>query len=145
MADVAFSPFQELAASGLSVSRDPGGRFAEGNTAALRTGCFSRQLQDDAAPWREQQIAAIRADLGNDIATLKAHTIEQLGTLLVVLRFLSANLMAEGPLTGKGRQRAATSAYLQVLDRYVRLAQTIGLDRQTRQLPNPADWLEGKA
>ena len=74
----------------------------------------------------------------------RAHTVEQLGTVLVILRFLGGNLLAAGPLTGKGRQRAATTAYLQTLDRFMRLAQTVGLERVAKQVVNPADWLEGK-
>jgi hypothetical protein len=124
--------FPQLAASGPEMN-------------ALKTGQYSRRLQENAAPWREAQITAIRADLGDDIPTLKSHAVEQLGTVLVILQFLGGNLMAEGPLTGKGRQRAATTAYLQVLDRFMRLAQTVGIERVAKQLPNPADWLEGKA
>jgi len=111
---------------------------------ALKSGRRSRRLQHDAAPWRVEQITAIRADLGDDISTLKGHTIEQLGTVLVILRFLSESLMAEGPLTAKGRQRAAGSAYNQMLDRYLRIVQLLGLERRQRQVPNPVDWAEGK-
>src|SRR5687768_913042 len=112
---------------------------------ALKHGRYSERLQDNSAPWRAEQIAAIRADLGDDISTLKAHTVEQLGNVLVILRFLGGNLMAAGPLTGKGRQRAATTAYLQTLDRFMRLSQTLGLERHAKPVVNPADWLDGKA
>ena len=112
---------------------------------ALKHGMYSQQLQDDAATWRADQVARIRADLGDDVSTLKGHAIDQVGTVLVVLRFLSENLMAIGPLTGKGRQRAALTAYMQTLDRYMRLTQQLGLDRTSKPVTNPADWLEGKA
>ena len=112
---------------------------------ALKHGRHSRRLQEDAAPWRAAQVASIKEDLGQDVSTLKAHAIEQTGHVLVVLRFLGENLAAAGPLTGKGRTRAATTAYLQTLDRFMRLAQLLGLERVAKQVPSPADWIEGKA
>jgi hypothetical protein len=141
------TPSKELPAHGPLVPdarRDTTGRVGKGNTLALKGGQYSRALQEDAAPWREAQIAAITADLGDDASTLKRHTVEQLGTVLVILRFLGGNLMADGPLTGKGKQRAATTAYLQTVDRFMRLASTLGLERHTRSVTNPVDWIEGK-
>jgi hypothetical protein len=135
------APIGELPSSG----RGTNGRFLQGNSAAVTHGQRSRLLQENAAPWRAEQVAAIRADLGDDVSTLKGHTIEQMGNVLVVLHFLGGNLMAEGPLTGKGRQRASLTAYLQTLDRFMRLTQSVGLERVSKNVPNPADWLEGKA
>jgi hypothetical protein len=77
---------------------------------ALKHGWYSRRLQEDAAAWRTAEIARIKADLGDDVSALKSHTIEQTGNVLVILRYLGENLMADGPLTGKGRTRAATTA-----------------------------------
>jgi len=111
---------------------------------ALKHGIHSRRLQEDAAPWRVEQIAGISADLGEDVSTLKAHAIEQAGHVLVLLRFLGENLAANGPLTGKGRQRAAMTAYLQVLDRYMRLVALLGLERRSKDVSRMsiADYLE---
>jgi hypothetical protein len=141
-------PLRQLETDGRLVAdgkRDATGRVGVGNSLAVKNGRHSRRLQENAAPWRAEQIAAIRADVGDDVATLKGHVIEQLGTVLVILRFLGGNLMADGPLTAKGKQRAATTAYLQTLDRFVRLTDKVGLERAAKQLPNPADWLEGRA
>ena len=55
---------------------------------------------------------------------------------LAILRHLGENLMAEGALTAKGRRRAATSAYLAVLDRFLRLAQVVGLERRQKRVPS---------
>lgn len=126
-----------------SRERAANGTFAAGNSAARRHGLYSKQLQEDAAPWRAEQMAAISADLGDDVSTLKAHTIEQIGTTLVLLRFLGGTLMADGPLTAKGKQRAAGSAYLQVLDRYMRLVALVGLERRAKQVETLEDVLNG--
>lgn len=151
--------FPQLAASGPTCSkcgetstvgafRCQCGAWLAGNPGALKTGRYSRQLQDDARPWVTGVIAQVIADKGGPgaLSELQSQVLEQgLAPTLVILRFLGANLMAEGPLTGKGRQRAATTAYLQTLDRFMRLCQTVGLERASKHLPNPADWLEGKA
>ena len=129
---MAGEPFPQLVTSGPEMN-------------ALKHGQYSCRLQEDAAPWRAAEIARIKADLGDDVSALKDHTIEQTGNVLVILRYLGENLMAQGPLTGKGRTRAAATAYLQTLDRYLRLAQLLGLERRPKPVPNPADWLEGKA
>jgi hypothetical protein len=131
-------PSQELPATSLDT------RFKAGNQAARTHGLYSKQLQEDAAPWRTDQIARITADLGEDVSTLKAHAIDQVGTVLVILRFLGENLMAGGPLTGKGRQRAATTAYLQTLDRYMRLVHTLGLERRQKPVATLEDVLNGQ-
>src|SRR5687767_13160463 len=90
------SPFPQLPTSAPDAKRNPtNGQVGIGNTLALKptSGRYSRQLQEDAAPWRAEQIAAIRADLGDDVATVKAHAVDQLGTVLVILSFLGGNLM----------------------------------------------------
>ena len=45
---------------------------------------------------------------------------------------LGGNLVAEGPLTAKGRTRAALSAYLAAVDRVHRLATALGLARRKK-------------
>jgi hypothetical protein len=108
---------------------------------ATKHGARSKLLQEMAAPWREEQLTAIRADLGDDVSTLKAHTINQLGTVLVVLEYLGGNLLADGPLTGKGRQRAALTAYNATLDRFMRLAGLVGLERVAKRAETVKDLL----
>jgi hypothetical protein len=100
--------------------------------AALQHGAHSAQMQEQAEPWRQEQIAAIRADLGDDVSTLKAHTIEQAATALVILRHLTQNISGSGVLTAKGKRRAAVTVYMHTLDRYVRLVQLLGLERSAK-------------
>jgi hypothetical protein len=52
---------------------------------------------------------------------------------------LESNLRAQGILTSKGRQRAAWSAYLQTVDRLVRLADKLGLQRGQKQIDAVAE------
>ena len=47
---------------------------------------------------------------------------------------LGEHLVAEGPLTAKGRTRAALSAYVSVADRLLRLAMALGLRRRPKHV-----------
>lgn len=59
----------------------------------------------------------------------------------LVAEFLESNFVAQGVLTTKGRTRAAVSLYLTVVDRQVRLAGLLGLERQAKPV-HPAVALE---
>ena len=61
-----------------------------------------------------------------------------------VATWLSDNLQRHGALTGKGRQRAALTAYLGIVDRQVRLAQLLGLERKQKPVVSPLDYIDGK-
>jgi hypothetical protein len=72
--------------------------------------------------------------------TLQA-TAEAFVEVSLLRRALFHKLAQDGPITGKGRLRAALTAYLGGLDRETRLAQSLGLDRKSR----PVDPLEAVA
>ena len=101
----------------------PANAFEQGNDAAMVHGAYSTQLQQQAEPWLREFIDAIKADLGEDVSTLKANMIEQAATTLVILNHLAQNIAGSGVLTAKGKRRAAVSVYLQTLDRYLRVVQ----------------------
>ena len=64
--------------------------------------------------------------------------------LRLVSDYLAENLIRQGPLTSKGRQRAALTAYLSVVDRTQRIATSLGLTRREKSVPTIADYLAGK-
>jgi hypothetical protein len=47
-------------------------------------------------------------------------------------------------LTGKGRMRAATTVYLQVLDRFTRLSATLGLQRRPKPLTTIQEFIKSR-
>jgi len=133
------APNAEDPASG----RDARGRFRRGNLAALTHGARSRQVQAAALPEQAAALAAlaerrqaIERDRGGleALSTLERDAIGRYLELCVIGDYLAANILAYGPLTTKGRQRAAVSAYLGVVDRQTKLATTIGLDLKARDL-----------
>src|SRR5690349_1199796 len=131
------------------VERDERGRALPGNTLALQHGGFSRQVEAGALPEQAEAVAAaaerraaIVADLGGTDA-LSALALSQIDTFVrleVVADFLWTRLQEAGPLTAKGRQRAALTAWLGVVDRLQRLANMLGLERKARRVPDALSW-----
>ena len=124
------------------------GRLANGqagpsNTLNLRTGLRSALLleQPDIALWHCEQVEAISADLGgaSELSALQRARVREVARLEVILAALGNELLDGGVLTGKGAMRAATTAYLQVLDRFVRVAGRVGLERKARKIPSLED------
>src|SRR4051812_4542647 len=124
------------------------GTMGVGNTVALKTGLRSKLLleQPDIAAWHRDEVEAITTDLGGDaeLTTLARANIREAARLEVILAALGTELLEGGVLTGKGHMRAATTVYLQVLDRFTRLSQTLGLDRKSKRVPSLAEVLRGE-
>jgi hypothetical protein len=124
--------------------RQPNGQAGPGNTLNLRHGLRSARLidQPDIAAWHREQVQIITADLGGEaeLAALKRAAVREAARLEVICAGLGDDLLYRGALTGKGKARAATLLYLQVVDRFVRLATTLGFQRQARPM-SLADWL----
>jgi len=132
-------PSAEPASSG----RDTRGRFTPGNLAALVHGVRSRQVQAAALPEQSEALAAlverrqsIERDLGgsDSLSVLTRDMVNRYLELSVVADYLGGRLVTEGPLTTKGRQRAALTAYLGVVDRQTKIATTLGLQRRLRSV-----------
>lgn len=137
------TPFEELPPA---VERDDKGRFTHGNTAALVHGARSKQASALQAPLREAIVQQVYADLGADENSLPATVRGLIG------RYAETTLLADaymcflqeqgGPIGTRGRQRSAMSGYLAVVDRQLKLAQLIGLERKARKIDTVADLVE---
>ena len=132
-------PFQELPHSG----RDPRGRFTSGNRGALKHGRHSRAIANAELPEQSalravlaEREASITADLGGHdaLSTLQIDLVHDYQTLTCIATYLESRVMREGPITAKGRTRAAVSVLLSVLDRKLRVAQQLGLARAARPI-----------
>jgi hypothetical protein len=125
--------------------RDRKGRAVPGNTIALRTGERSAQLANapQMAAWHAEQVAAITADLGgeSELSALARAHVREVARLEVIVAALGEELFANGVLTGKGKTRAATLTYLQVLDRLARMSSGLGLARRAKPVPTVAELL----
>lgn len=120
--------------------RSPDGRAV--SMLNLRHGLRSTQLieQPDIAAWHREQIIAIEIDLGgeSELTTLQRAAIREAARLEVILAALGTELLEGGVLTGKGKMRACTTTYLMVLDRFNKLAATLGFQRVAKPV-HPLD------
>ncbi len=157
-AEGANAPFGELAASGPDVAacfreaRNTG-RFTVGNTLSLKHGARSARVKAALLPEQAEALAALaekRIGIENDrggvegMAVIARDMVTRYIELDNVATWLSDNLQRHGALTGKGRQRAALTAYLGIVDRQVRLAQLLGLERKQKPVVSPLDYIDGK-
>lgn len=120
-------------------SRGPDGRFVPGNGAAVTHGARSEILLDHLAPARRELAARVRADLGLDEQDAPATLDSMIGAFAeasLLRRALFAKLSTDGgPISAKGRVKAAVQVYFSALDREQRLAALIGLERKARPVP----------
>jgi hypothetical protein len=103
----------------------------------LLTGQHSALVRSGSATGRQDELAAARTELRGelgDVGVVKGSLADAFVELAAVRDYLGGRLAAEGPLTAKGRTRALLSAYLLVVDRQVRLAQVLGVERRGRDL-----------
>ncbi len=128
-------------ASTSTAGRHAAGTFAPGNTAALTHGTRSRHVRAAALPAQAAVQAtlaarrtAIVADLGGDagLSQLQQDLVDRYLELDTVATWLGGHLVAEGPLTARGRTRAALAPYVTVVDRVQRVATALDLARRPR-------------
>lgn len=121
------------------------GQFVEGNKAAVKHGLTPRggltKLDGELAERR----AAVVADLGGEdaLSTIAESTIHRYVVADALLSWMEGNLLAEGVITPKGKRRAMHNAYLAQLDRVVKLANMLGLDRKARSAPTLHEVMRG--
>ena len=122
---------------------DTDGRFRPANSAALKHGTRSGLVAAARLPEQAgvrsalaEKHAAILADLGGEAqcSQLQLDLLDRYLELDTVASWLGGHLVADGPLTAKGRARAALSAYISVVDRVQRVATALGLDRQQKRV-----------
>ena len=135
-----------------SCGRGPDGRFlaGPGNRGNWRHGGRSRYVAAGKTP---EQVGAltvmaerqseIERDLGGheNLSQLASDSVTDYLRLRMIGDYLAEDLVRQGPLTSKGRQRAALSAYLSVVDRMQRMAATLGLSRRQKTLPTISEYL----
>lgn len=134
----AAQPSQERAASGAVCPHcgrvHPRGQFMAGCPGhRLDKGFDSQFVRSGAATGQQDVVAAERVELRGevgDVGVVKGTLCDRFVELSAVAGYLGARLEKEGPLTGRGRTRALLNAYLNVTDRLVTLARTLGIERQ---------------
>jgi hypothetical protein len=94
--------------------------------------------------WLREKAESIIGDRGghDGLSTLQIDSAGELAFVLFVLSQWRDHFIEKGLTSPRGRVRSAFPSYLATLDRYIRLAQMLGIDRKAKQAPSPAEWLE---
>ena len=61
--------------------------------------------------------------------------VREAARLALIMDSLGDDLLRNGVLTAKGKNRAALSAYVMALDRLHKLMTTVGIERRSRRVP----------
>lgn len=124
--------------------RDETGRFLAKNEVALIHGLYRQEQPADLVESVDAFKANIVADLGGaaEMSELQKGYVDAIGTLEVAKRLLVADLGRNGIIRPGGRRpRESLDKLLNVLDRWDRFAQRLGMARKTKQLPGSAlEW-----
>jgi hypothetical protein len=134
-----------------TTGRSKDGRFLKGEPGARLThGGRSVQVRLALIDARRAELSehrdAILADLGGreSVGRLKTDLIERYLETSLIAEWLGGNLLVDGVLTSKGRTRAASTLYLQVIDRLYRLTTALGLERKPKDTMTLERYLQSR-
>jgi hypothetical protein len=124
--------------------RDAGGRFTAGNVAAGGTLERSAAFWAAVDPAKRELAAKVRSDLA--AADDAPQTLLGLTDAYAEVRLFRSAMFVRlveqgGPITAKGKARALYTAYLGALDREMKLAQQLGLERRSKPVQSLAEIL----
>ncbi len=115
-----------------------------GNTLALKHG--GRRSHD-----RPEALAAIAGKreellkhLGGEPSMIQADLVTDYARVDILIESVAANIEVGGIFTPKGSARAAVSLLLTLLDRRLRLATTLGIERKAKPVASLAEVMDGK-
>ena len=113
----------------------PNGRFTKANVEAGNTLWRSEGFWKAVAPAKRELVEKVRNDVAAD-ATAAETKLGLLDAYAEVRLFRSSMFLRlvgqGGPITAKDKVRALYATYLATLDREMKLAQQLGLDRKPR-------------
>lgn len=103
-------------------------------------------LPSDVRTSADEMYADLISDLGGpeQLTALKRELAAQGKTCRVIMDLITRELVRKGVVTPRGRVRSAVTAYMGVLDRFLKVCDRLGLEREARQLPSLATYLARK-
>ena len=131
-------------------ARDAGGRYAADNIGAGKTLARSERFWTFVEPAIQAVEASVFTQLGltpETVPETQRGIVEALAEIRVFRRSMRIRLTegpTAGPITAKGKTRALYTAYLGAVDREMKLAQLLGLERRSKPITNPRDYIAGK-
>lgn len=141
------SPETPRAESGSASDRDAAGRFVAGNRAGVVHGGRSSQALALQAPLRAEDRAKVLSDLGieeNELPAVLSDAVDTFTELRLIRRAYFTFLELQGgPIARNGRQRTAARYYLNVIDRQLKIAALLGIERKAKQTNDLSDLMSG--
>jgi hypothetical protein len=135
----------ECSSCGNSVTPTPKGacpnchRFLSFNTYALRHGGRRSLHRPEAlAAMNQERDQLLQFHFNGDYSVIEADLASDYGNISVLIDSVVENLKVAGIFTNGGRTRAATNLLMALMDRRLRLAQTLGIERKVKQI-DPLD------
>jgi len=122
-------------------------QFVAGNVDAGKSLEHSAQLWAALAPAKRELVEQVKADRGvnGESATTFTGLVDAYAEVTLLRKSMFIRLAdLGGPITTKGKARALYGAYLGALDREVKLAQVIGLERRPKPVASPLDYIQGR-
>jgi hypothetical protein len=126
------------------------GTLRAGNDNAVKTGVYSAAARAQAATKPsdfarqtvDDFIAGVIADMGgeSELSSIELAYIEVLRDLSITRQMFVADLIRRGLFTSKGRVRSAYGQLLATVDRWDRIAQRLGTERQPKQVTPLEYW-----
>jgi hypothetical protein len=123
---------QQLDSDSMSPHVNPG-RFQAGNVAALKHGGRRSLDRPEALIAIAGKREELTAHLG-DASVIQQDLVTDYARTDVLIESVAANIEVGGIFTTKGKTRAAVSLLLSLMDRRLRLATTLGIERKPRRV-----------
>lgn len=120
------------------------GRFLPGNAAAVTHGARRSLASTDAQAAIAAKREELIAHLGGDASTIQIDLATDYARVDTLIETVAENIERAGLFTGKGRTRAAASMLLTLMERRLRLATTLGLERRVKQLPDISAYMSSR-
>ncbi len=79
--------------------------------------------------------AAIASDLGGDLTTLQVDLVRDVARIDLLAESVAQHIEVKGLFTRGGKRRACVDLLLSLIDRRLKLATTLGIERRARRVP----------
>jgi hypothetical protein len=110
------------------------GRFQPGNTAAMKHGAYRSLDRPEALIAMQGKRAELTQHLGGEPSIVQADLVTDYARVDVLIESVARNIEVGGIFTPKGSARAAVSLLLLLMDRRLRLAVTLGIERRQKRI-----------
>jgi hypothetical protein len=118
------------------------GSFAPGNTAALKHGGRRSLDRPEALTAIAGKRAELIAHVGESASVIQHDIITDYARTDVLIESVAANIEVGGIFSSKGRTRAAVTLLLSLMERRLRLAQALGLERRAKRVPSLSEVMQ---